>query len=259
MQIVTWNVNSLKVRSDHLEDLFVGHSPDIVCLQETKVEDSKFPREVFDKYGYSVYYHGQKTYNGVAIASKHRLVNIESGIRDFQDDQARVLSGTTQDGVRVVDVYVPNGSTTESDKFQYKLRWINALINHLRDELNRYKSLILLGDFNIAPTDRDVYDPEKFKDQVLCTSLERGLYQKILDLGLTDSFDQIHGGDGSDRFTWWDYRMNAFRRRQGLRIDHILISSGLMNTDVSVEILKSYRALERPSDHAPVVARLGKP
>ena len=164
MQIVTWNVNSLKVRSDHLEDLFVGHSPDIVCLQETKVEDSKFPREVFDKYGYSVYYHGQKTYNGVAIASKHRLVNIESGIRDFQDDQARVLSGTTQDGVRVVDVYVPNGSTTESDKFQYKLRWINALINHLREELNRYKSLILLGDFNIAPTDRDVYDPEKFKD-----------------------------------------------------------------------------------------------
>ncbi len=161
MQIVTWNVNSLKVRADHLEDLFVGQSPDIVCLQETKVEDSKFPREVFDKYGYSVYYHGQKTYNGVAIASKHRLVNIESGIRDFQDDQARVLSGTTQDGVRVVDVYVPNGSTTESDKFQYKLRWINALINHLRDELNRYKSLILLGDFNIAPTDRDVYDPEK--------------------------------------------------------------------------------------------------
>ena len=142
MQIVTWNVNSLKVRADHLEDLFVEQSPDIVCLQETKVEDSNFPLEVFDKHGYSVYYHGQKTYNGVAIASKHRLVNIESGIRDFQDDQARVLSGTTQDGVRIVDVYVPNGSTTESDKFQYKLRWINALINHLRDELNRHKSLI---------------------------------------------------------------------------------------------------------------------
>jgi exodeoxyribonuclease-3 len=231
MSLVTWNVNSLKVRLPHLHTLLQEYTPSVVCLQETKTEDRTFPKESIEQLGYSVIYHGQKTYNGVAILSLEQMSDVHIGIPDFQDDQARVIAATSADGVRVINVYVPNGDSLESPKFQYKLS---------------------LGDFNIAPKEEDVYDADTFREKVLCTTQERDLFQELLSLGFHDGLDGFLGEQ--DRFTWWDYRMNAFRRKLGLRIDHILMSESAHQECVSVEVLKSFRKLERPSDHAPVIA-----
>ena len=221
MSLVTWNVNSLKVRLPHLHTLLQEYTPSVVCLQETKTEDRTFPKESIEQLGYSVIYHGQKTYNGVAILSLEQMSDVHIGIPDFQDDQARVIAATSADGVRVINVYVPNGDSLESPKFQYKLSWLRAFVDYVRREVTSYSSLAILGDFNIAPKEEDVYDADTFREKVLCTTQERDLFQELLSLGFHDGLDGFLGEQ--DRFTWWDYRMNAFRRKLGLRIDHILM------------------------------------
>ncbi len=252
MSLVTWNVNSLKVRLPHLQTLLQEYTPSVVCLQETKTEDQTFPKENIEQLGYSVIYHGQKTYNGVAILSLEQMSDVHIGIPGFQDDQARVIAATSAAGVRVINVYVPNGDSLESPKFQYKLSWLRAFVDYVRREVKSYSSLAILGDFNIAPKEEDVYDADTFREKVLCTTQERDLFQELLSLGFHDGLDGFLGEQ--DRFTWWDYRMNAFRRKLGLRIDHILMSENTHQKCVSVEVLKSFRKLERPSDHAPVMA-----
>ena len=252
MRIVTWNVNSLKVRLLHLESLLKEHTPDFICLQETKTEDQNFLREEIEELGYSVVYHGQKTYNGVSILSREKMHDVQVGIPGLQDEQARVIAATSADGLRLINAYVPNGESTDSQKYQYKLKWLRAFVDFVLAEAAQCSELVVLGDFNIAPKDQDVYDAEAFRGKVLCSKQERDLYQELLNSGLCDSLDEFL--DGSERFTWWDYRMNAFRRKLGLRIDHILMSDAVREQCISVEVLKSYRKMERPSDHAPVMA-----
>ena len=252
MRIVTWNVNSLKVRFPHLEILLNEHKPDFICLQETKTEDQNFLKGEIESLDYSVVYHGQKTYNGVAILSREKMSDIQVGVPGLQDEQARVITATSADGLRIINAYVPNGESIDSQKYQYKLKWLRAFVDFVLAEAVQHNKLVVLGDFNIAPKDQDVYDAEAFRDKVLCTSQERDLYEELLNFGLHDSLDEfLHG---PDRFTWWDYRMNAFRRKLGLRIDHILMSGSVREQCASVEVLKSFRKMERPSDHAPVMA-----
>jgi exodeoxyribonuclease-3 len=253
LKLATWNVNSLKVRLPHLLDWLAREQPDVVCLQETKLEDHAFPAEALRNAGYLCEYAGQKTYNGVAILSRSPIADVVRGIPGFEDEQKRVLSGTI-DGVRMICVYVPNGQSVGSDKYEYKLRWLAALEAWLREELKRQPSLAVLGDYNIAPEDRDVHDPAAWKDQVLCSEPERAAFRSLTGLGLKDSFRLCEQGEGW--FTWWDYRMNAFRRKMGLRIDHVLLSEALAQRCVACRIDVEPRKLERPSDHAPVVAEV---
>ncbi len=256
MKIATWNVNSLKVRLPHLLDWLATTQTDVVCLQETKTEDVKFPREEIEAAGYQVAYAGQKTYNGVAIVSRAPLADIQADIPGFADEQKRVLAATV-DGIRVVCVYIPNGQSLDSDKYLYKLRWLNALNAWLKDELARYPSLALLGDYNIAPEDRDVHDPAAWEGNVLVSEPEREQFRALLGLGLVDAFRLFEQPERS--FSWWDYRAAGFRRNLGLRIDHILLSQALATRCSAVEIDKAPRKLERPSDHTPVVATLARP
>ena len=254
MKLATWNVNSLKVRLPHLQDWLAREQPDVVCLQETKLEDSKFPAAELEAAGWRCAYSGQKTYNGVAILSRAPATDLTLGIPGFADEQKRVIAGTV-DGVRVVCVYIPNGQSVDSDKYRYKLAWLEALTAWLRDELQRYPDLALLGDYNIAPEDRDVHDPAAWKDQVLCSEPERAAFRGLQALGLKDSFRLFDQPEGS--FSWWDYRMNAFKRRMGLRIDHILLGEHLAPRCKAARIDVEPRKLERPSDHAPVIAEIG--
>ncbi|MDP2833086.1 MAG: exodeoxyribonuclease III [Pseudomonadota bacterium] len=253
MKIATWNVNSLKVRLPHLLDWLATTQADVVCLQETKTEDVKFPREEIEAAGYQVAYAGQKTYNGVAIVSRLPLRDVQAGIPGFADEQKRVLAATVE-GVRVVCVYIPNGQSLDSDKYRYKLRWLNTLNAWLKDELARHPRLALLGDYNIAPEDRDVYDPAAWVGNVLVSEPEREQFRALLGLGLTDAFRLFEQPEKS--FSWWDYRAAGFRRNLGMRIDHILLSPELAACCTAVEIDKAPRKLERPSDHTPVVATL---
>lgn len=253
MKIATWNVNSLKVRLPHLLEWLARDTPDVVCLQETKLEDHAFPAAELEAAGYAAVFSGQKTYNGVAILSRLPMTDVQSGIPAYADEQKRVLAATV-DGVRIVCVYVPNGQSVESDKYRYKLGWLTALTAWLRDELAAHPKLALLGDYNIAPEDADVHDPAAWAGQVLCSDPERAAFRGLIDLGLRDSFRLFPQADRS--FTWWDYRMQSFRRKLGLRIDHVLLSTPLAATCVGCRIETSLRALERPSDHAPVVAEL---
>jgi exodeoxyribonuclease-3 len=254
MKIATWNVNSLKIRLSQLLDWVAADPPDIVCLQETKLDDPKFPQADIEAAGYHVAFSGQKTYNGVAIVSRIAPAEVSKGIADFPDEQKRVIAATFG-SVRVVDAYVPNGQSVESDKYKYKLDWLSAFTRWLEEEFARYPELAVVGDFNIAPESRDVHDPKAWEGQVLCSEPERDAFNGLLDLGLVDSFRLFEQLENS--YTWWDYRMNAFKRRMGLRIDHILLSPALAQRCNSVSILKDMRALERPSDHAPVVADIG--
>jgi exodeoxyribonuclease III len=254
MKLATWNVNSLKVRLPHLLDWLNRLSPDIVCLQELKLEDGKFPRAEIEAAGYQCAVSGQKTYNGVAILSREPLADIEAGIPGFDDPQKRVVSATTG-GMRIVCAYVPNGQSVGSEKYEYKLKWFAAFERWLAQELARYSRLVVLGDYNVAPEDRDVHDPKAWEGQVLCSALEREAYGRLLGLGLADSFRLFEQPEKS--FTWWDYRMNGFRRNLGLRIDHILLSAELAGRCSGCMIDLGPRRLERPSDHAPVVAELG--
>ncbi|MDO8311001.1 MAG: exodeoxyribonuclease III [Sideroxyarcus sp.] len=249
MKIATWNVNSLKVRLPHLLEWLVTNPVDVVCLQETKQQDADFPQTELQAAGYHSAFSGQKTYNGVAILSRGPISDMQYGIPNFDDEQKRVIAATIN-GVRVVCVYIPNGQSLDSDKFQYKLKWLAALKAWLKDELVKYPKLILLGDYNIAPEDRDVFDPVAWQGNVLVSEPERTAFQSLLQLGLHDAFRLFEQPEKS--YSWWDYRMMAFRRNMGLRIDHILISSALQCSACSID--KSPRKLERPSDHTPVAA-----
>jgi exodeoxyribonuclease-3 len=253
VKLGTWNVNSLRVRLPHLLDWLAREAPDVVCLQETKTEDANFPAATLEAAGYASVYSGQKTYNGVAIVARVPLADVQAGIPDFEDEQKRVVSATTG-GVRVVCAYVPNGQAVGSEKYEYKLRWLRAFAAWLRTELERHPQLVVLGDYNVAPEDRDVHDPALWDGQVLCSEEERAAFRRLLDLGLKDGFRLFDQPEKS--FTWWDYRMNQFKRNMGLRIDHILLSPALAARCSRCAIDLAPRKLERPSDHAPVVAEL---
>ena len=253
MKLATWNVNSLKVRLPHLLEWLRRLSPDIVCLQELKLEDANFPREEIEAAGYQGAFSGQKTYNGVAILSREPLAEIEAGISGFDDPQKRVVSAMTG-GIRIVCAYVPNGQAVGSEKYEYKLKWFGAFERWLAQALARYPRLVVLGDYNVAPEDRDVHDPKAWEGQILCSEPEREAFRRLLGLGLADSFRLFEQPERS--FTWWDYRMNGFRRNLGLRIDHILLTAELAGRCSRCTIDLEPRRLERPSDHAPVIAEL---
>lgn len=253
MKIATWNVNSLNVRLPHVLDWLAAHEPDALCIQETKLEDVKFPRDAIEAAGYQAAFAGQKTYNGVAILSRHACADVVANIPEFEDEQKRVLTASIGD-VRVVCCYVPNGQAVDSEKYEYKLKWLAAFERWLRAQLQANPKLVVLGDYNIAPDDRDVHDPKLWAGQILCSDRERAAYQRLLDLGFQDSFRLFERAEKS--FTWWDYRMNGFKRNLGLRIDHILLSAPLAAQCTSCAIDLAPRRLERPSDHAPVMAQI---
>ena len=253
MKIATWNVNSLKVRLPHVLDWLQANTPDVLCLQETKLTDENFPLEQIRASGYDALYSGQKTYNGVAILSRLPMVERLDGIPGFEDEQKRVLAATVA-GIRIICLYVPNGESLDSAKYPYKLKWLGALHDWLKQELVRYPHTAVLGDYNIAPEDRDVHDPKAWEGGVLVSPEERSALDGILALGFRDSFRLFEQADQS--FSWWDYRMNAFRRNMGLRIDHILLSDALAAKCTSCSIDRIPRKLERPSDHAPVIAEV---
>ncbi len=253
MKLVTWNVNSLNVRLPHVLDWLRDNQPDVLCLQETKQEDIKFPYADLKAAGYNAIHLGQKTYNGVAIISPHEITDVEHDIAGYDDEQKRVISATVN-GIRVVCVYIPNGQAVNSEKYEYKLRWLQALTAWLESELKRYPKLVLLGDYNIAPDDRDCHDPAAWIGQILVSEPERTAFQKLTQLGLHDSFRLFEADTG--HFSWWDYRMMGFRRGFGMRIDHILVSDLLKSACKSCVIDKGPRKLERPSDHTPVILEL---
>jgi exodeoxyribonuclease-3 len=254
MKFATWNVNSLAVRLPQLLDWLASNPVDAMVLQETKLTDDKFPATEIEAAGYQVVFHGQKTYNGVALLSRTPAAEVVRNIPGLGDDQARVIAGTVS-GVRVVGGYFPNGQAPDSDKFVYKMRWLDALRGWLATELAQHSKLVLMGDFNIAPDDRDVYDPIGWMDQIHCTKQERAQFQALQALGLTDAFRLFE--QPAKSWSWWDYRNLAFRKNQGLRIDHILVSEALRPNVQSCVIDKLPRKNERPSDHAPVVLELG--
>lgn len=292
MKLATWNVNSLKVRLPHVLDWLASNPVDVLCLQETKQQDENFPQAALQAAGYHSVFCGQKTYNGVAILSREPPSEVQYGIPGHADEQKRVIAATfavglnpvtargqgdrmmraaqsasqsgledaskgratPSDQIRVVCVYVPNGQSVDSDKYYYKLGWLKTLSDWLKEELKRYPKLAVLGDYNIAPEDRDVHDPVAWQGNVLVSEAERIHFQNLIKLGLRDSFRLFEQAEKS--FTWWDYRMMAFRRNHGLRIDHILISESLVAQCKSCVIDKSPRKLQQPSDHAPVVVEL---
>jgi exodeoxyribonuclease-3 len=251
VKIATWNVNSLKVRLPHVLDWLASAKPDVLALQETKTKDEAYPADVFRDLGYEVRFSGQPAYNGVALISRAEIAEVVTDIEGLEDPQRRVLAATVK-GVRIWNLYVPNGQTVESDKYQYKLRWLAALGQQIARELPLYPRTVLLGDFNIAPEDRDVYDPEAWRGQVLCSEPERAALKVLLDLGLRDVFRNFEQAEKS--YSWWDYRQAAFRRDMGLRIDLILASEALASQCLACSIDKEPRRLERPSDHTPVMA-----
>ncbi len=253
MIIATWNVNSLKVRLPHLLDWLQQRGPDVVCLQETKTENAKFPLTDIQAAGYQVEYSGQKTYNGVAILSRHAISDIQTDIPGFADEQKRVLAVTVA-GVRVVCAYVPNGQAVDSEKYQYKLNWLSAFQHWLATELERHPRLAVLGDYNIAPADEDVHDPKAWEGQVLVSDRERAAFRQLVEMGFKDGFRLFPQPEKS--FTWWDYRMNAFKRKMGMRIDHILLSPDLARNCRHCEIDIEPRGRERPSDHTPIWAEI---
>lgn len=254
MKIATWNVNSIKVRLPHLIDWLAANKPDALCLQELKCEDKAFPREALAEAGYRAVFNGQKTYNGVAIlypAEANEAGEVVRDIPGFDDEQKRVIAATVN-GVRVIGAYFPNGQAVGSDKFAYKLRWLGALTEWLREEMARHPHLVLTGDFNIAPEPRDAH-PD-WKDEIHVSAPEREAFAALIATGLVDAFRLFEQPDRA--FSWWDYRMLAFRRNFGLRIDHVLVSQALAPACRSCVVDKTPRKLERPSDHAPVVLEL---
>ncbi|HRP74992.1 MAG TPA: exodeoxyribonuclease III [Rhodocyclaceae bacterium] len=251
MKIATWNVNSLKVRLPQVLDWLAAHEPDALCLQELKLEDKDFPEAELAEAGYRAAYNGQKTYNGVAILTPHEAGDVVRDIPGFEDPQKRIIAASIQD-VRIICGYFPNGQAVGSEKFEYKLRWLAALTEWVRDELGSHERLVLTGDFNIAPEDRDAH-PE-WSDEIHVSAPERAAFTHLTDLGLIDAFRLFDQPERS--FSWWDYRMMAFRRNFGLRIDHILVSAAMRAACTACTIDKAPRRLERPSDHAPVVLEL---
>ncbi|MBL4760446.1 MAG: exodeoxyribonuclease III [Mariprofundaceae bacterium] len=249
MKIVTWNVNSLKVRLPHVLEYLEHEKPDVLALQETKQQDKDFPQAELEAAGYHVQFAGQKTYNGVAIISQKEATDMVFDVPNLDDPQRRLLAATI-DGVRIIDVYIPNGQEVGCDKYQYKFRWLNALRDFLKTELENHKKLVLLGDYNIAPTDLDIHDPSRWVEKIMCSTPEREWFFSLMDMGLNDTLRQLHPDE--PMHSWWDYRMNAFRRQWGIRIDHILATEALQIQAGGVHA--DYRKKERPSDHAPVWA-----
>jgi len=253
MRLATWNVNSLAVRLPQVLEWLVANPVDVLVLQETKLSDDRFSHAEIEAAGYRVQWHGQKTYNGVALLSRHAAVDLLKNIPGHADPQARVIAGTV-DGVRVIGAYFPNGQAPDSDKFVYKMRWLDALQDWVRQELAEHPRLVLMGDYNIAPEDRDVYDPELLRGTIHCTDEERAHFRALQALGLVDAFRLFE--QAPKPWSWWDYRNLAFRRNQGLRIDHVLVSSALAPAVSACVIDKLPRKNERPSDHAPVVVTI---
>ncbi len=251
MKITTWNVNSLKVRLPQLLDWLKTNPVDVIGIQETKLTDEAFPAAEIEAAGWHWAHNGQKTYNGVALLARAPLQDVSRDLPGLDDPQKRVIAATV-DGVRVVNLYVPNGQSVGSDKYSYKLRWLAALRDYLDEELAGNEHLAVTGDYNIAPADEDVYDPAEWQGQVLCSELERAAFRSLLDLGLRDSFRLFSQAPQS--FSWWDYRQGGFRRNQGLRIDHILVSQPMAALCRASAIDIAPRQNDRPSDHTPVTS-----
>jgi exodeoxyribonuclease-3 len=256
VKIATWNVNSLRVRLPQVLDWLAHEAPDVLALQETKVADEEFEVEALRAAGYHVAYCGQKSYNGVATLTRIAAADVLGSLPAADGTQKRFLA-TTVEGVRIVNVYVPNGESVVSAKYPYKLEWLRALAAWLPAELVRYPRLALLGDFNIAPEERDVHNPARWRGKVLFSEPERAAFRALLDTGLLDVFRRFEQPPHS--FSWWDYRLSAFTRNWGLRIDHILCSPALAADCRACRIDTTPRRAERPSDHAPVVAEFALP
>ena len=256
MKIATWNVNSLRVRLEHVTDWLKKAQPDVLGLQETKVIDDLFPAEAFEELGYHVSYSGQPTYNGVALVSRLPPTDVVVDLDGFDDPARRVLGATCGD-VRVLNLYVPNGQSVGSEKYDYKLAWLEALEATLRSDLQRHTHVVAVGDFNIAPDDRDVHDPVMWEGKILCSPGERAALGDILEAGFVDTFRLFEQEEKS--FSWWDYRAGAFRRNNGMRIDLILASAALSSACTACTIDVAPRRLQRPSDHTPVVAEFSLP
>ncbi|MGH8501263.1 MAG: exodeoxyribonuclease III [Gammaproteobacteria bacterium] len=258
MKVATWNVNSLRIRLEHVLDWLAANQPHVLALQETKVSDEQFPAQAFADAGYHAVCCGQKAYNGVAMLSRDPLRDVVYDLPGLDDPQRRALAATVSDSqaeLRILNVYVPNGSQVGSEKYAYKLDWLNKVAAHVGHELVSHPHFVMLGDFNIAPADADVHDPELWFEKILCSTPERDALKKFMAHGLVDTFRQFEQVEKS--FSWWDYRAGGFRRNLGLRIDIILASPALARACVSCQIDKTPRGLERPSDHAPVVAEFG--
>ena len=253
MKLATWNVNSLNVRLPHVEQWCAQAQPDVLGLQETKMEDAKFPRAAIEALGYEVSFAGQKTYNGVALLAKQPIHDVVTDVPGLDDPQRRILIATVGD-IRIANLYVVNGQAVGSEKYAYKLDWLDKVTQFLESELRNDPRLIVMGDFNIAPDDRDVYDPVAWKDQILCSGPERDALKRLLELGLTDSFR--HFDDSAGKFSWWDYRQAGFRRDLGLRIDLVLASAPLLQRATAASIDREPRTWERPSDHTPALLEL---
>lgn len=255
-RIASWNVNSLRARLDHVLAWLDTHQPDLLALQETKVTDELFPIADFEAIGYQATYSGQKSYNGVAILSKTTPLDIVREFPNFDDPMRRVLAASYGE-LRLLNVYVPNGASLDSDKYQYKLTWLQHLQQFLQQELQRYPKYIIVGDFNIAPEDCDVHDPRAWEGSVLVSDAERCALKKLMGLGLTDCYRQFPQAEAS--YSWWDYRAASFRRNNGLRIDLMLASQDLTQVCTASHIDREPRAWEKPSDHAPVFADFSHP
>ncbi len=265
MLVATWNVNSIRSRIDHVKEWLISNKIDILCLQETKTEDKFFPTEVFSSLGYEVSISGQKSYNGVAIISRFPINNIKIGfdevITDFNDlsilsEQKRIISAEIND-IRIINVYVPNGSAINTDKFIYKEKWLECMKVYLRNINSNHTPICLLGDFNIAPEDRDIHTPIKYKESIMASSKERKLLKDILGEELEDVFRIFEPGEKN--WSWWDYRHSAWERDKGWRIDHIYLTGDLLSCSNSCWIDKEPRSREKPSDHAPVVVDISWP
>jgi len=260
--IATWNVNSIRTRLSQILDWINKYNPDILCLQETKVMDDSFPVEPFEKLGYSVEVYGQKSYNGVAIISKIKPENVKKGFYGCNDsnqnieiflDQKRLISADI-DGIKIINVYVPNGSSLESSKFAYKINWLNCLSSFLDEQEKKGELICLMGDFNVAPSNLDIHDPIKYEGGIMASQIERNALKNVLKGRLIDSFRIFEKNTG--HWSWWDYRNNAYELNKGWRIDHIYISKELTSKLKSCVIDSSPRANLRPSDHAPVIIDL---
>jgi exodeoxyribonuclease-3 len=248
MKIATWNINSIRARLPHVLRWLVEQNPDVVALQELK--QLEFPIAEINAAGYQVVWSGQKTYNGVALMTRNHCENIETNFPNFADDQKRLLAATV-DGIRIINVYVPNGQSVGSDKYQYKLLWLEHLYDYVKQALTQYEKVLILGDFNIAPEDQDVFDPKAWAGQVLCSDDERAALEKILSLGFQDAFRLFP--QQAQVYSWWDYRTFAFQGNRGLRIDLMLTNAALAKELQRCWVDIAPRAWERPSDHAPVL------
>ena len=254
MLLATWNVNSIRARDERVRAWLAARQPDVVCLQELKVEDEKFPIAAYEDAGWHIALHGQRTYNGVAILSREPLEDVQRGLQDGEDDpQARLLSATVR-GVRVLCAYAPNGESLGSEKYQYKLRWFSRLRRHLDARYSKTTPLALLGDLNVAPEPRDVHDPHRWEPTVLFHGDARAALAQVMQFGFTDAFRLRRDEPGL--YSWWDYRAGSFHKNQGLRIDHILVTEPLIARVASAEIDREARKGKLPSDHAPVLVTL---